>query len=76
MPFTGVAICYKMTDLRGTVSAHRLGDAWLRYHVKVTQPERQAAAQSLVADLNDDDQAWLERQLVEYKELLEYLREH
>lgn len=27
-------------------------------------------------DLNDDDREWLEDRLVEYRELLAYLREH
>lgn len=41
----------------------------------MARPEEQGA-QQLVADLDGDDHAWLERQLVEYEELLEYLREH
>ena len=29
-----------------------------------------------IATLDDDDRVWLEARLVEYRELLEYLRDH
>jgi hypothetical protein len=42
--------------------------------VRVNEAEQRAARRTTTAD--DDDRAWLEARLVEYRELLAYLREH
>jgi hypothetical protein len=40
----------------------------------MSDPERHEAVRT--ATLGDDDRAWLEARLVEYRQLLAYLRDH
>ena len=41
----------------------------------MSSPDR-AASQRVLEDLCAEDRAWLEEQLVRYRDLLAYLREH